>query len=388
MKHNLPKKSHGLRLPTTSLQTWMSALRTFGKPVRGVVASELTDTEFMKMMVRKEKANIASLWEAFTTNRESMGRYLSDPKKQGVAYLLGFHLPNLARLYGVLERLGSRQLAMLGGTRPQSIRVIDIGTGTGAMSQGVAEYLNQHKIRPESLHWDLIDNRRAFLDIAEHVVQTAQPRAQIRTLQWDLKSGVRLQAEPGETVIVLLGYVWNELVRLPKIQQQLIKQLQQLAAEHPTAVVFLEPANQQPARSAMELRNVLTEAMLQPIYPCPKALACPMLLRTRDWCYSEFEWDVPPATARIDQALELDHHRISVAGYIFVNEALTAKNAKAELPPVIVGRPRRTNGDGFDYLVCLGTALEKRRNPKARYQLRGDFLAAPTKTSSSPASPS
>jgi hypothetical protein len=122
----------------------------------------------------------------------------------------------------------------------------------------------------------------------------------------------------------------------------------------------------------MQLRDSLTKAGYGVLYPCPQSGACPLLERSRDWCYSEGQWDAPSEILRLDEMLDMDRRHLSGAGYLLASPALMEKisqgsknqnpgvaSKKTNQEAIVVGRPNRTTGPGFDYLVCQPSGLDK-----------------------------
>jgi hypothetical protein len=165
--------------------------------------------------------------------------------------------------------------------------------------------------------------------------------------------------------IYALGYVFNELEKNLRAKQRLELILGgHLEAKEPALVFLLEPATQDLCRNAMEWRELLVQAGYLPYYPCPGAIACPMLERTRDWCYSEGEMHRPFPVANVDRALKIDRSRFASTMFAFASPALAerVKARSANVAPV-VGRPERPpeprKAPSFDYLVCTRTGLQK-----------------------------
>lgn len=361
----------GLTLSDHTIKAWQKTLRQFARPPRGSNPQELSDQEFCNLIARHEAPAVLELWEAFTVNRGEVGRYLKDPKLQTIAYLLGFHLPNCARADMVLTRFSKRMGGVSFGSSP--IRVWDLGCGTGAMSQAMVSWLFRKKVRRENIHVELADNKGAFLDCARFLMEQYLPEENIHCRKWELKEGVRLDVNPDETNIVVLGYVWNELLRHAKARDSLLHWFKQLS-KHNALILCLEPANQSITRAAMELRDELSEQSWQALYPCPKIALCPMLERQKDWCFSEERWNKPIIMAKLDQRLEIDRSKLNTAGFVFASEGLKLEPLETA---VIVGKPEKAgNQKQKELLLCTPDGLKKRQPETARgiLPLRGETL--------------
>src|SRR5262249_18307498 len=101
-----------------------------------------------------------------------------------------------------------------------------------------------------------------------------------------------------------------------------------------------------------------------PLYPCPGAIACPMLERTRDWCYSEGTFERPLAVQTIDRALKIDRSQFAATIFALATPALAERlKVRAANVAAVVGRPERVaeprKPSAFDYLVCTRAGLQK-----------------------------
>jgi len=392
--------STSLKLVPHVMEDWQRALLELAR-IKGLERDQ-TPHDKIKAILKQELKNIRQLWEAFTVERSQLPRYLLDPKKQSVAYLSGFHLPNLARFQGMLERLNMRFSWPKLLSHPDQIRVMDWGCGTGALSHGLSLFLKKYKVPDHQLSWSIIDQHGAFLDTTKMLLLYQRPKLKIRSSKGQLESLIsrvmpKTEDEaPNEKTlqILLIGYVWNELKTNPRARKKMEEAFIHLA-DQPCLIFLVEPGNQHPARQAMEVRNFLVENNWQALYPCPtKAIGCPMLENNRDWCYSEFTWQRPPLVKNLDDRLEINHEKLSTSCYAFASPSAMAwiKNADwAQPAAVVVGRPTQrvikgapqpqTFGPKFDYLSCEGTSLNKTKPLKgAELILRGQSIIPETET--------
>ncbi|MFW7381242.1 MAG: small ribosomal subunit Rsm22 family protein [Oligoflexus sp.] len=396
MKQNRTNSTASLKLIPHVVDDWQRALMEVAR-IKGL-ERDLSPHDKIKVILKQELKNIRQLWEAFTVERSEMPRYLLDPKKQSVAYLAGFHLPNLLRFQGLLERVGSRMNWPKLLSQVNHLHVTDWGCGTGALSHGWSLFLKKHKVADERLTWSLIDQHGAFLDTTKLLLRMQRPKLEIQSGKGRLEAliGKMLHAateQKPDLHVILMGYVWNELQDNPRARRKVEESLMKLA-DQPCLIFLLEPGNQFPARQAMELRDLLVETQWQALYPCPKAANCPMLENNRDWCYSEFTWNRPPLVTMLDERLEINHEKISSSCYCFASpSAMTLINKAGYQSPeeVVVGRPtprrkpleakKKAFGPKFEYLICAGERLIKKAPPKGgELLLRGqNFVANPVK---------
>ncbi|NRA65559.1 MAG: hypothetical protein HRU19_13810 [Pseudobacteriovorax sp.] len=384
-----PKHTAETVLPKQMLRAWESTLLETAR-IRGISKEHTSSDDKLNHILRAEMGNVRQLWEAFTTDRDQLPRYLLDPKKQTTAYLLGFHLPNAARMWNLLYRFG-RKYQNDALWKQQNIKIWDFGCGTGAMSQTLATFLMNKKSGPIDL--TLIDQQGPFLDASRKGFEHLDTEVMVRTIKAKLETAIPssedLRQYKGRLNIVVLGYVWNELKRNPKAKAKL-STLMKALSDRKTLFLVVEPANQFIARDAMELRNIATETGYTAAYPCGHNSPCPMLERQKDWCYSETTWQTNKAIQRIDKNLKINHEFLKYAGYIFASESamniMESKILTGSFP--VVGRPvvdKQAKIKKTEYLVCRGKDLKKYPGSsiKGRTLLRGEALHT-EKTESQP----
>lgn len=355
-----PVTGPSVKLPEGLVSAWRKTVVSMGRPGRGSKVSKMTEEQRYYAIVAAEAESVRELWLIFTSERERISRYLMNPDRQTVAYLLGFHLVNAARLWHGLTEAERRHrwcAQVLG--QAEGVRVLDLGCGTGAMAQALAAFLKSLGFKEDRVRFELVDRSRGFLDAAEQNLSELGYRKNVRSVRAPLEDfedrGRAVTSIPPEDVtMIALGYVWNELANSPKAQKALAEILKSYAAQ-PAIVVMLEPANERLARGAMELRDVLVSYGYHPLYPCPHTVACPMLERSRDWCYSEILWQRPAEASALDNVTGLDRSLCHGGVYMFATPAAVPKVAAPEvLSGVVVGRPsiRGAQGGAFTYLLC------------------------------------
>lgn len=331
----------------------------------------------IRKLTKEERPSLFKLREAFTIDREALTYSLLSHKENIVAYMLGFHLQNIFRLEKTFERVETKWKWSLKNAGCSSLSIWDLGCGSGALSQFFAE-----KFAPSfaSSRVYLYDTNSLLLNASklffEHL---SLPNLKIfprKVGLHDLNTAPNIF--PDELVVIGLGYVWNELGK-NKIAQGKIQSLIKHYLENKAKVMLsvMEPAQDFAARSAMKLHDDMIALGFIPLYPCPHQENCPMLSRSKDWCYSEFSSeDLPSDAQAIDKLLEIDRTLIASAAYVYVSPALFETIKKpVKHDPIIVGRPRERDGESFTYLLC-DPEVEIRRvegiSSRGRVTLRGD----------------
>lgn len=308
----------------------------------------------VRKLARNEKANILKLRETFTTEREALSYVLLNNKENIVSYMLGFHLPNIYRLLKTFERVEEKHKWSLKDSGASTMSVWDLGCGSGALSQFFIEKYSHHFSMNRVYLYDtnslLLNAAKSFFEHLNIKNLKMFPR---KVGLHDLNTSPKVF--PDDLIIVGLGYVWNEIQKNKNAQKKIRELLKHFMDNNAKVLIsVMEPGQDFAARSAMELRDELVEGGFHPLYPCPHLGKCPLLQHPKDWCYSEFSSDELPKDAEyIDKILEVDRTLIAASAYVFASPALHAtmkQNLKET--PVVVGRPRLKDEQGFSYLLC------------------------------------
>lgn len=389
-----------IRLAPEIVKVWRQALLRCAKLPRGITPKTHTPPAILHAIVKSEAKEVGRLWNIFTQEREDLSRHLLSDKRSAVAYLVGFHLANAARAQVVLNRAHIRH-PLAQALRNLKGRVMwhDLGCGTGAVAQVVMHDLIKARIAPNQIEMHLSDLSGTLLDTANQIFKEAGWAESVHMHKFPLEKLSPARLAPGKGTALTgysLGYVWNELARNKSAREALLAVFEERAQkEEDTLILVLEPAMQELARDAMDLRDTLVKMGYGVLYPCPHSKPCPMLQRTRDWCYSEATWEVPFEITRLDEILAMDRSRLSGAGYLMASPSLLkrfAKPAGASHPEltggpsgIVVGRPQRTIGRGFDYLVCGPQDLAKASPEEgAPITLRGLSITLPESAQAAP----
>ncbi len=366
-------QNSGLNLDNNLLLGWQKTILKLARRPKHPDFPRMNLHERVKLIMAQELANVVKLWQVFTSERQNINRYLNDPKKQAVAYLLGFHVANMARVTMLMERAKTRHpLSEYLKANKLPTELYDFGCGTGAMSIALADFLFKQGVRTSELKVNLYDLRKAFVDTAAvGFAETFADEIKLRTeknsvdIVFQNLKKINAKAKEKRLQIFALGYVWNELLRHRASQRFFKELLQQVVTlgQH-AMVVVVDAANQNIARETMMLRDELVAGGWQALYPCPHSLACPMLERSRDWCYSEARWDLPPLQKRLDMKLEINHQVFSTGAYLLVSPAVAKDMRMGKPKPIVVGRPlkkdtqKKPKGE-LSYLLCSDQGLSK-----------------------------
>lgn len=370
-----------LNLPVELMAAWRKAVLAVARLPRGTVRT-LTDAQKVNAIIRKEAGAVVELWEIFTQDRGEMRRQLLSGKREAVSYLIGFHLSNAARMTMLLERTEERH-ALAKALAGESLLIHDFGAGSGAMAQALLHHLKGSGVDLANAEVHLTDASGALLDAARVALESGNLGAVIKTHRAAVEGIPADKFQHAGTSIYTLGYLWNEMVRNRPAKAKVLKVFaSHLERKEKALVLLVEPATQNFSRDAQELRDSMVDAGWVPLYPCPHIAQCPMLDRTRDWCYSEAQWSRPKESQAVDKMLGIDRSTMGGSMYAFATPALAAKAPLNGAPRgIVVGRPtigaKRGPSDpkpAFEYLVCTPDGTLEKALPKARsgVRLRGE----------------
>jgi len=391
-----------IHLSKQLVKAWEDTLLKTFRPRRGSGGARPDNTDGaqrasrLKQALMQETDTILELWEIFTKDRGRLSRYLLTTRQHVVGYLLGFHLPNAARMQVLLHRTLRRLPLAEGLKRCSEIRVSDIGCGTGAMAQTLVVELAMTGVSPAKMRISLSDVSPPLLETAADSITALNMPLTVSTHRKRAEELPIIQFQdqpPGATSIggqglgagpvahiYTFGYVWNELRKNPAAQRRIHSILAGHIERGEVALVLIvEPGTELQARDAMQLRDELTASRWSAVYPCPASSPCPMLERPKDWCFSEAAWTRPALVEMIDRRLGIDRTQIAAGMYAFATPALTElAGFGTTTRQVVVGRPLRDAADGtptrksptplprervrqrpFEYLVCTPDGLAK-----------------------------
>lgn len=369
-------KRHAIKLSNELIAAWEEAVLGLARLPKGFKKAESTRGQAVGAVLRSELSEVRRLWEIFTQERADLGKFLVANKVQAIAYLLGFHLPNAARMQMALARVESRYaVGEMLKAHTGMIRWHDLGAGSGAMTHAFLDFARQQGLDPKAIEAHATDVSGNLLDAVNLIAGAMAPDVTMKTHRAGLETlPTERFAHDGKDIVSIyaLGYVFNELGKNARARHKVEQILGNHAAKGEAALVYvLEPATQDLCRAAMEWRDGFVANGFTPLYPCPGAIPCPMLDRSRDWCYSEGEFLRPLPVQTVDRALKIDRSRFGSTIFALATPAFLSRvKARAANVAAVVGRPEKGPAQAvrvkgpvapreFDYLVCTTTGLQK-----------------------------
>ncbi len=356
------------KLPSIVTKAWKETILAVGKFPKGTEIASSTDDALLKTLAHSERGAIASLWKTFTSDRDTLTAKTLSDKKNSAAYLLGFHLPNIARVMHGINATCRRSAIKPALENYKKATIVDLGCGSGAMAQASLWFLRSLKNPISAIDIRLVDSSAPLLETAKLLLTKTFDGAQVRTHRGKLDGLLvsKYLPDPDALGIYNFGYVWNELANNPRAKGKVFDLFKSLINKDTASlIIVVEPGSQDQSRSAMVLRDRLVDLGFHTLYPCPNNRPCPMLERSRDWCYSEVTWQPPMIQKLIDRHIGIERTVLAASCYVFASprlaKQLTARTIKME---VVVGRPVKgakgqMKSKEIEYLTCSESGLKK-----------------------------
>jgi len=381
------------KIPAELIDAWQETIIENARFSRGTRVNTEKPETLVRGLAKSEKNTLIELWKTFTSEREQLNAKTLTGKKEAVAYLLGFHLSNSARIIHTFNAASKRwNIKDFIGNQEQ-VRIIDLGCGSGAMAQANVCFVKSAHNEDAKIQVQLVDGSSHLLDAAVSGLNKIDQKASVRAHKGDLAGLIvdKYVSDKNPFTFINLGYVWNEIVKNRSARQKISKLFSAVIRnETESLITVIEPGSQDQSRAAMELREELIEQGFMPLYPCPHSNSCPLLEMSRDWCYSEITWAHPPVQKFIDSQIGVERTVLAASAFLFASPALMKKlKPLAKDLEIVVGRPTRPSpsdsrnpsdrsnfGKKADYLLCTKEGIKKTPiHPNSNVTRRGDHLA-------------
>ena len=185
---------------------------------------------------------------------------------------------------------------VFGESRARSLRVLDLGAGTGAAGAAV----------------------RAFFGAGAEVVSIDRV-AGSATIVADVGAPGPIRGVAGRFELIVAAHLLNELFLAMPPAERASARTERVRAWCETllapagTVVILEPALRETSRELLAVRDQLVAGGLHVLAPCLWQGPCPALARERDWCH-DVNYEPPPVIGQRPRRVDFAYLALRTTG--------------------------------------------------------------------------
>lgn len=296
-----------------------------------------------EMLLRKEirrryeklAANVRTISMGLTRDRKNFIEepYLNDSELRQ-AYLLYYTTTNMLKIIPPLRELSFS--GFFDTSKP--IRILDLGSGTGAAIWGLIQYLECERALPIEVSITAVDsvakNLSTIRDFHNRLSKRCTFVKSSLEVQLDNLEHTKLHRSEERYDLIIMMNTLNELS--PEPEQSLNDLFKQLL-EDDGVLMLIEPASRPQSRRLLSFRDESVKAGFTVYAPCTRQANCPALDREGNWCHTEYDWERPEFIKLIDEFAET--LRLSLKStYITINKngktlsgCLEAKNTNSRV---------------------------------------------------------
>lgn len=217
--------------------------------------------------------------------------YLDEPALL-TSYLLYYTPVNLPKIFVSLS-----EMAVSGFfEKKPTLRWLDVGAGTGAMSLGIAFWMREN-FPSVRLDGTAIDQSGRALAEAAAAMQDIFG-VSLRTIGSVVESWKNPSGESYDLIVA--GNLLNEL---PPEGLDSVQSLLETWLSDGGFVVLIEPAMRETSRPLLTFRDRLSGSGWHVYAPCVTQQSCPALPDPEDWCHHSVAWDRPPFIEWLDERI-------------------------------------------------------------------------------------
>jgi ribosomal protein RSM22 (predicted rRNA methylase) len=258
------------------------------------------ETRIGKAYIAKKAGIVSQISTGLTSNRtEFLARDYLKSKEIRESYLLYYMTTNLLKIIPPL-----RELALSGFFEKDSLRVLDLGTGTGAAAWGLMTYLRNEN-KEANLNLVLTDSVKENLIEADNFSRNYIPHLskipKISFEQYNLEDLHNIPGAVKEKAPYSLITMMNVLNELPEENDKALLDMMLSLLEYQGAIIMIEPATRIESRRLLRFRDLAVKESVTIYAPCTRQDGCPALIDEDNWCHSEVAWDRPAFIKAIDE---------------------------------------------------------------------------------------
>lgn len=216
-------------------------------------------------------------------------KYLHDDDLRH-AYMLYFTTTNFLKVIQPLHE-------WLPYFKGDTIRVLDLGCGTGAATWGLLEYLTSYSHGNVNLEITFADHVKANLEICKKFISHYEDKPKYTTVHVDLNNpdDVSVKFKDTQFDLIIMMNALNELQTTADILSTIDSH-----CDDNGAILIIEPASKNESRRLLTLRDDAKKNGFTIYSPCTHQMNCPALHKEDDWCFNEIGWERPAFIRYID----------------------------------------------------------------------------------------
>ncbi|MFK7826801.1 MAG: hypothetical protein AB8G05_21845 [Oligoflexales bacterium] len=363
------KKAPATKLPRSLLSGWENCLITNGRFPKGTRKTQENSLYLIRKLIQGEIESIIQLGESMDKGEIHRLDAFLKTKKGLVSYLLSAHLDQLLNSFHLLERVGRKLKWKLLISQFKSFKITDWASGTGACAGTWVDILLKNKTAQENIEINLLERNPMLLEGGLEILNTLAPNSKAKGFKSLFRQIDKLQTPEDELNIHSLGFTWPYFKYNKKDLSAFLQQMKDDTQDNKaTLISLLDIPSAEAARELMNLRDQLVSIGYRAIYPCPASTSsCPMLLKEKDWCYSEFDYEPTFLQKTLHKELRVQKPMAKSAAYLFASPKLLEVCSPSPGTARVVGRPKKktdpkikkSSHQDFEYLMCTESGLQK-----------------------------
>lgn len=310
-------------------------------------------------VLQKLELTVGKLSDEFTIDRDEQAPDNYDRRDEILAYGLFFFPQTYTRMLWAASEL----LGRCGWGPPnkdeRSLRVLDLGCGSGAASFALLDQLDGMGVEMEVEHYGVdrsgynLDAARALADAVSY--QNIQVRSE--WLRRDV-TGTQFSWEKKpfnqRWDVILMSFSFGEFVAGLEDGQavSIVLELQDVLRES-GVVLITEPALMETSVRLEVVRDaVAASEALQVLAPCLHQQPCPALEQKRFWCHEVRKWTPPETIAYLNTRLHRDIRFLKFSLLCFQKSGAATPNAAGDEFFRLISPVAKKSGQ----MVCKGCA--------------------------------
>ena len=247
---------------------------------------------------------------------------------------------------------------------PDSVNILDLGTGTGAVVLGLFELFNMKSLSDVAINIVAIDRYGLALERQRRLIDKAGfNSSQVKRIAQDLndvEKCIKLVREQGPYNFIFIANCLTELER--HIGEELVSKLPPLIRDD-GAIVIAEAQRDYIKRIIQKLATNAQGYGLNIYYPCPIHPTC---TTSSCWVWRDHEYECPSIKVGGEYISEIPRDRLTLSWLILTRAQLSIYDIHIKRAPKLLWRPiaqvkNRQWGrplSGWCYGACDGNEVE------------------------------